>query len=50
MGDENCVATSNTIEGENEEDADRGISDRCKNKVQNRISGQLEKNTNVSQK
>jgi hypothetical protein len=45
VSDEDGVATSDPVEGENEEDADRRIGDRGKNKVQNRISGQLRKKT-----
>ena len=44
MGDEDGVATSNTVTGEDEENADWGISNSCKEKVQNWISGQLKKN------
>jgi hypothetical protein len=43
VSDEDGVATSDPVEGEDEEDADRRIGDRGKNKVQNRISGQLKK-------
>jgi len=43
MGDEDGVTTSNTIKGEDEEDTDRRICNRCQNKVQDRISSQLEK-------
>jgi hypothetical protein len=45
VSDEDGVSTSDAVEGEDEEDANRRIGDRGKNKVQNRISGQLRKKT-----
>jgi hypothetical protein len=50
VSDEDGVATSNTVKAEDEENTDRRIGNRRKNKVQDRISGQLKKKLFVSRK
>ena len=41
MGDEDGVATADSVESQNEEDANRRIGNGCKNEIQDRIAGQL---------
>ena len=41
MGDKESVATADSVEGQNQENADRRIGDSCKYKIQDRVACQL---------
>jgi hypothetical protein len=41
MSDKESVATADSVEGQNQENADRRIGDSCKYKIQDRVACQL---------